>query len=124
MAVIGSISSSKAIRSISASTEVGVLCAFAATGKRLCGGIRVSFLKLELTAAGSTLVEVIFKSAFRLSGLERRLWGGVCLTIIAAPCLSFEGTKDGLLGFSTLAEGFWREGDSSSALSFGSRPTG
>ena len=102
MAVTGSISSSKAIKSMSASTEGRVLCPLAATAKRLCGGILVSFLKLELKAAGLTLVEVGFKSAFRLSDLERRLWGGVCLPDIAAPCLSFEGTKDGLLGFSTL----------------------
>ena len=36
-------------------------------------GTLVSFLASELTAAGSTLVEAVLKSALRLSGLGTRL---------------------------------------------------
>ena len=54
MAITGSISSSKAIRSVSASTKVGVLCALDATGNHLCGGMLVLFLRSELAAAGLT----------------------------------------------------------------------
>ena len=104
MAVNGSTSSSKAIRLVSASTKVGVFCAVNVKGNRLCGGILVSFLSSELTAVRLALVEAVFKSVLKLSGLERRLWGGVCLAVIAAPRLSSDGTKDGLLGFSTLTE--------------------
>ena len=121
MAVTGSISSSKAIRSISVSIDGDALCALAASEKRLCGGIVVSFRRSEVTAVGLT---VVFKSALRLSGLGSRLWGGVCLPVVAASCLSSGGTKDGLLGLSTLTEWPLPEVDLSSALGFGSRPTG